>query len=146
MQQSVSQSERTGAIFAHVSGLLAMVGLPFVHVVGPLVFYLIARDGERPFALEHAREALNFQITASIVWLVVLVGYVGFFVGAAMRTTTTPAPGDAAAFIGAFVYAFACLAVGLLYGLFDLVCVVLAAIAASNGRPYRYPFSLRFVR
>ena len=29
---------------------------------------------------------------------------------------------------------------------FNLVCVILASIEAANGKPYRYPLSIRFIK
>jgi len=138
MEETIPQAERNGAMFAHFSGLLAMIGMAFIHVVGPLVFYLMARDNKTPFALEHAREALNFQITASIVWFFAIVGYVVFIVVGTLA--------DGRPTIPSIMLGIACILVGLLYGIFDLVCVIVAGIAASNGRPFRYPLSIRFVR
>jgi len=37
------------------------------------------------------------------------------------------------------------LLIGLL-AVFDVILVVLAAVSASKGQPYRYPFSLRLIK
>ena len=76
MEETVSSHDRNQALYAHVSGLLALTGLPFAHIVGPLVFYIQAKNNRSAFALENAREALDFQITAGIVWMVAIFAYI----------------------------------------------------------------------
>jgi uncharacterized Tic20 family protein len=144
MEETVSSNDRNQALYAHISGLLAMTGLPFVHVIGPLVFFLQARNGGSTFALDNAREALNFQITAGIVMFVGIVAYVvAFFSAAARAPLHSSSPGE---FFAGFGPAIAIILIAIAYALFDFVCVILAAVAVSGGRSYRYPFSIRFVR
>ena len=58
-------ADRNWAMAAHLSALAAIAGLPFGHVVGPLVVFLIkARDSE--FVAAHARASLNYQLTLSL--------------------------------------------------------------------------------
>jgi uncharacterized Tic20 family protein len=146
MEESVSTHDRNQALYAHVSGLLALTGLPFAHVIGPLVFYLQAKNTTSTFALENAREALNFQITAGIVWTIAIVAYI-----VAIFSTLASVPAHASAmppagFFASMGVALAFVLVALLYALFDFICVILAAVAVSNGKSYRYPLSIRFVR
>lgn len=116
--------ERNWAMIAHLSAFAALVvGLA---VLGPLVVWLLKRE-DHPFVEQHAREALNFQLT----WL---VG--GFVAG-----------------IVAFVLFFATLGFGVLVIVpFALVLgglwvwwTIRAAMAASRGEPYRYPLTVRLV-
>lgn len=59
------------AVGAHVGGL-------FTCVLAPLIIFLIARDDAKlGFTVEHAREALNFQITMLIAAIVLTVSIVG---------------------------------------------------------------------
>ena len=59
------------AVGAHVGGL-------FTCVLAPLIIFLIARDDSKlAFTVEHAREALNFQITMLIAAIVLTVSLVG---------------------------------------------------------------------
>ena len=111
-----TESERTWGMLAHLSALAGLV-VPLVGIVlGPLAVWLVKRE-ESEFVAGHAKEALNFNIS-------VLIG------------------------------AFACtllmlVFVGFLLGtaLFIawLVNLLIAAIKASEGHTYRYPFALRLV-
>ena len=118
------QDERTWGLVGHLSWLAAsFVGLPFL---GPLVVFLVFKDRSR-FVREHAAEALNMNI-ALIVYSIALTIVITII------TVVTLG-------IGAVLYGL--LAVpGIVY----LVFSILAAIAASRGRAYRYPLIFRLVR
>ncbi len=103
-------------VIAHLSALAGLI-IPFGHIIGPLVV-MLTKGKDSDFVGDQAREALNFQITASIafvvsmVLMVVLIGFVMIMV----------------------------------VGIADLVLVILAAVAASKGTAYRYPFTLRLIK
>lgn len=101
---------RAWAVAAH---LLPWVGIGFL---GPLIIWLIKRD-ESPFVEEHAREALNFQISFLIYMVVsalLMLVIIGIFL-----------------FIG--------------IGIFGIVVMIIAAVKAANGEQYRYPLTIRFI-
>ena len=112
-----SENERTWGMLAHLSALTGIVVWLVGCVAGPLVVWLARRD-QSAFVAEHAREALNFNITivlAAIVCMVLMLMFVGFILGAALFIVW-------------------------------LVFTLIAAIKASEGHTYRYPFSLRLVK
>lgn len=84
--------------------------------VGPLVIYLVKKD-EAPYVAAHARDALNFQITVFIAALCCIP------------------------------LIFVIVGIPLLFAvsISSMVCTILAAIEASKGNHYRYPFTLRLV-
>jgi len=107
--------ERTYAVFTHLS--LAAVLVIAVPVVVPLVMWLIKRE-KSPFIDDHGKEAINFQISLLLYNLVGLV--------------LTPLCG-----IGFVVFA----AVAVL----GVVGVIMASVASSKGRLFRYPACIRLV-
>ena len=112
-----TENERTWGMLAHLSALAGVVVWLLGCVLGPLAVYLSRRD-QSEFVAEHAREALNFNITvtlAAIVCMALMVVFIGFILGTAL-------------FIG------------------WLVLTLIAAIRASEGERYRYPLSLRLVK
>lgn len=132
---------------AHLSALIAVAGLPFGHVIGPLVVYLI-KGHESPFVAEHGRASLNYQLTISLIGLLaILAGICVFFVlifGAAAQPPHSAGSAVAAiGFVGLWVLIGAIVVVVML---FSLVCIIMGSVAASSGRPYTYPFAIRFVR
>ena len=81
--------DRTLAIVAHIGGLLTSW-------LAPLVIYLIKKsDPAFPFATEQAKEALNFQITMFIGYMIgfvlslILIGV--FLIFAVMLVNLPPA-------------------------------------------------------
>jgi uncharacterized protein len=93
--------ERNFAVLAHL-GAFAICLFPLGHILAPLLVWLFKREGSA-FIEEHAREALNFQISVTMYGVVatvltfVLIGFlilpavvlfdVGFAIGAAMRAS-----------------------------------------------------------
>lgn len=102
--------DRTMSILSHVLGLLT-------GFIGPLVIWLIQKEKGGP-AVDHAKEALNFQIT------MVLGSVVAF----------------ALTFI---VIGFLLIPVIMVL---NLVYSIKGAIAASNGESYKYPVSWRIIQ
>ncbi|HEY4873544.1 MAG TPA: DUF4870 domain-containing protein [Steroidobacteraceae bacterium] len=111
-----TQDERTWGMVAHLAALAFFI-LPFGNVLGPLVVWLAKRD-HSAFVAQHAKEALNFNITfliGALVCGVLLLFSIGILLGAVL-----------------FV--------------FWLVMTIIAALKANEGVTYRYPFSVRFVK
>lgn len=113
----VSADERQWAMFCHLSALVGHVLMGFGHIVGPLVLWLIKRD-TMPFVNSQGKESLNFQISVTIYALI----------SAAMS--------------------FFCVGLILLLALviFDVVVVIMACVATSNGKAYKYPLCIRFIQ
>ena len=136
-----AESERHWAAMAHLSALLlAMLTSWAAGVAGAvaaLVVWLLKKD-DAPFVAEHAREALNFNLSmllyacAAGALAVVLVGATVFTLGIGL-ILTLPA---------GILLALACAGIAVLW----LVCSVIATVKAWNGERYRYPLSIRFVR
>ncbi|MFG6190776.1 DUF4870 domain-containing protein [Nonomuraea sp. JJY05] len=101
--------DTTMAMLSHLLGLL-------VSWVGPLIIYLMKKD-ESPYVRDQAAEALNFQIT-------MFIGYVisGFLV---------------IVFIGALLLP--------VVWILSLIFHIQAAIATNKGERYRYPFAIRLI-
>lgn len=119
-----SSESRNWAMGAHLSAFIgAWVALAFV---GPLVIYLVRKDQD-PFAEHHAKEALNFNLTVLVVMVV------GVIAGLVLSLVT----------FGLALLVF--IPLGAAIGIGWLVLTIIAAIRASNGEGYRYPFTIRFV-
>lgn len=108
--------ERTWALAAHLSALIGHL-FPFAHIIAPLVIWLLKRDTSA-FVDDQGKEAVNAQISVTIY---------GFVAG---------------------VLCVVLIGFPLLIGLWiaDLVLVIIAAVAANEGRAYRYPFILRLIK
>ncbi|MGL4608564.1 MAG: DUF4870 domain-containing protein [Trueperaceae bacterium] len=124
MEPSRSESEVTTATSKDDRNLAILVHLAplagYLVAIGqillPLAIYIFG--SERPFVKQQAKESLNAQISYTIYWLVV-IPLCFFLIGIP-------------------------LAVAL--GILVLWTMIAAAIAASEGKAYRYPFVFRFVK
>ena len=114
-------------MFAHLSalagGLLTSAIGGWGFFLGPLVIWLMKKDS-MPFVADQAKESLNFNITVSAVFLVLLV----------LSLVTLG--------IGFIVT----LPIMLLVGIAALVLIIMAAIKANDGIAYRYPFTVRLIK
>jgi hypothetical protein len=107
--------EKTWGMLAHLSGLVAsMIGLPFL---GPLIV-MLTKGKESRWVEQHAKEALNFQITATAA----------LFISGILI----------ACIVGIFILP--------LVGLAVLVLSIIAGLKANNGEMYRYPATVRLVK
>ena len=106
-----SQDEKTLALITHLSGIVA-------GFIVPLIIWLINKDKpEKAFLISQSKEALNFQITVLLSWIVAMV--LSFLL------------------IGFLLYPV------ILIG--NIVFCILAGIKANNGESYRYPVAIRLV-
>lgn len=108
----VSQDDKTMAMIGHISGIVA-------GFIGPLVIWLINKDkAEKGWLNDQAKEALNFQITVLLAWIVAVV--LSFLL------------------IGFLLYPV------IMIG--NIVLCIMAGLKANEGVDYRYPFALRLVK
>lgn len=108
--QDIPQNSRTLGMLCHLLGLLT-------GFVGPLILWLV-KKGEDKFVDRQGKEALNFQITVAI------------------------------AFIVSSLLSFVCIGFVLIpaVGIADLVFCIMACVKANQGQDYQYPFTIRFVK
>ncbi|KFN49644.1 DUF4870 domain-containing protein [Arenimonas composti] len=109
---AVPQEDKTLALITHLSGIVA-------GFIVPLIIWLINKDKpEKGFLTDQSKEALNFQITLIIAYVVcVILTFV---------------------LIGAFLMPLVWLA--------SLVFMILAAVKANGGEYYRYPVAIRLIK
>ncbi|HQW28711.1 MAG TPA: DUF4870 domain-containing protein, partial [Verrucomicrobiales bacterium] len=103
-----------------VMGMLAHILGAVTSFLGPLIIWLIKKD-ESPFVNDQGKEALNFQIT-------IIIGYV-------------------VAGILSMVPVLGCLSIILIpaVGVTSLIFGILGGLEANKGVVYRYPFALRLI-
>ena len=115
---NISRIERQWAMGCHLIGLCILPVLPLIGgMVGVLVLWLMKRE-EGAFIDTQGKEALNFQIS---LFIYVSVSLLLFIIG-----------------IGVFLF-FALM-------IFAVVCMVVAGVKASEGKAFRYPACIRFIR
>ena len=107
---------RTWGMLCHLTGLSGYIGIPFGHILGPLIIWLIKKD-ESPFVDDQGRESLNFQISMTIY---IIVSSILILV-----------------IIGVFLL--------IAIWIISLIFTIIAAVKAKDGELYRYPLTIRFL-
>lgn len=107
---------RTWSMLAHLSALCGFI-IPLGNIIGPVLVWQIKKH-EIPAVVAHAKEALNFQISC-FIYLVVAAILIFIVIGFPLMVAV---------------------------GLFNLVCVIIAALKANDGRPWSYPITIRFLK
>ena len=100
------------AMLAHLLGI-------FTWFVGPLIIWLTQKQISA-FVDDQGKEALNFQITIGIIYIIVV-----------LLTCLTLGLGSILAPV---------------IGIVNLVFCILACVAANKGERYRYPFAIRLIK
>ena len=114
---SITSSEvRTWSVLCHASALLGLFFHFFGHLLGPLIVWLIKRDLS-PAVDANGKESLNFQISMLIYDIV------------------------------AGILCIVLIGIPILIALWILntVFVIIASVKTSEGKFYRYPFTIRFL-
>jgi uncharacterized Tic20 family protein len=113
----IQSESRLWAMLAHLTALCGFIGIPFGHILGPLIVWLVKKD-QFPLVDDQGKESLNFQISMTIYGIVagiLTLVFVGFVL------------------LGALIIA-------------DIVLVILASIEANKGTAYRYPLTIRLIK
>ncbi|NJL19501.1 MAG: DUF4870 domain-containing protein [Bdellovibrionaceae bacterium] len=117
------QEIRTWNMLSHLSAL-AGLAFPFGNIVGPLLVWQIKKN-EIPSVEQHGKDAVNFQLTASI--LLVAATVAAFFL----------------MFVMIGVLLIPVIALG---GLATIGLSVYAGIQANNGVEFRYPINFNLIK
>jgi uncharacterized protein len=105
-----TNDERNLALLIHVLGF-------FTSIIVPLIIWLLKKESSK-FLDHHGKQAINFQITVLIGYL---IGSVTTFI-----------------FIGCVIIPAVLI--------IDIVFCIIAALAASKGEWYRYPIAIPLLR
>ena len=112
-----SPDARRWAMLCHYAAfawfLVPMIG----NVIGPLIVWQLKKDAD-PFIDQQGKEALNFQITASVAFMI----------------------------CGLLAWILIGFPLMVLVGVFALIVTIIAGIKANDGVAYRYPLCWRLVK
>jgi uncharacterized Tic20 family protein len=112
----LTKDAKMWAMFCHLAGFARFVPVPFAGIIAPVIVWQVKKD-EHPFVDYNGKQAVNFQISVAIYFLVAVLlclVIVGFFLVTAVA-------------------------------IFNIVFLIIAAVKANNGEHYEYPLSIRFI-
>ena len=108
---------RIWGMLCHLTALLGMIGIPFGHIFGPLIIWLVKKN-TYPFVNEQGRESLNFQLSMTI-----------YAIAAAL-----------------LIFVKIGMPLLLLVAGINFILVIIASIRAFNGGTFIYPFTIRLLK
>jgi uncharacterized Tic20 family protein len=120
---ALSSDERLWGMLGHLSALSGLFTGGLGNFIGPLIVWQVKKD-TLPFAAAEAKEALNFNLSW-LLWGIAL----GFVTGVLMLVM-----------IGILLVPLLAL-----LGVAWLVLTIIAGLKANEGKPYRYPLTIRFI-
>lgn len=104
------------AMLCHLIGFVGLI-FPFGNILAPLIVWVYKKH-ESSFVDFHGREAVNFQISVSIYYVICII--------------------LSLVIVGLILLP--------LLAAFQAIAMIVAAIAAANGNLFRYPLSMRFLK
>ncbi|ADE54828.1 conserved hypothetical protein [Coraliomargarita akajimensis DSM 45221] len=116
-QMPSEQGDRTAAALCHLLSFTQFLGVPLGGILGPLILWLVKRNDDALID-ECGKEAVNFQISM-FIYLMVSVVLIFLVVGILLLPVVL---------------------------ILNVVYTIIAAIRASEGESYRYPFTIRFIQ
>lgn len=105
------------AMICHLVALVGLLGNGVGFLIGPLIVWLLKKD-EDPFINDQGREAVNFQLTMFLA-LIISAILIILVIGIPLL---------------------------IIIGILMTVFPIIAAIQASEGKSYRYPLTIRFLK
>jgi uncharacterized protein len=112
-----SGEERTWAMVAHLSAFGGVIVPVIGSILGPFLVWQI-KGKEHPFVSDQAKEALNFQISMGIYFVVSSVLVI--------------------VLIGLLLLP--------LLAVVEFIFILVAAFRANQGERYKYPLTIRFIK
>ena len=117
LSEAEAREARQWSMWIHLSGLCHfVVPIPGAAIIAPLILWSMKKE-DSPYIDEHGKEAVNFQISILIYFVV--------------------------SFVLCFVFIGVILMPAVL--LFQLIACIVAGLRANEGEIMRYPLSIRFM-
>ncbi|MFA6064813.1 MAG: DUF4870 domain-containing protein [archaeon] len=125
-----TKQDNTMAVLTHLLGI-------FVGFLGPLIVLLATKDTNLK---NHARKALNWQLTCTILSIIILfIVFVGIF-GSMLLIMVNPI------FFALYFLSFALMIPLMLISIVNLAFCIIAAVKANEGTLWNYPFSIQILK
>ncbi len=117
VKENEEKQARIWGMLCHLTALVAITGVPFGHILGPLVIWLLKKN-QYPFVNDQGKESLNFQLSMTLYAFVAAL-LIFFKIGT--------------------ILLFVLVTVNLLL-------VIIASVRAFNGETFCYPYKIRFIK
>jgi len=153
METSISKNDKNLGMLMHLS-TFSKFFFPFGNFIAPLILWTTNKD--KPFIDKHGKEAINFQISMFLYTLALGLICIPFFLFYASDFISLVERIDDAYYharsvdlhnlTGYFIAFIVILLISLGLFILELYAVINASIKASEGKEYKYPFSIKFIK
>lgn len=139
------------AALIHLSTFLRFI-IPFGNILSPLLLWLFTRE-KSPFVDANGKQALNFQISFLLYTIIfgaltlpflifAFFGHISFFDINSWQNIQIN--WHQSLILLVLVGAFGMIAV--VGYIFEIICVIIASVKASDGVVYKYPLTITFLK
>ncbi|GAB5399777.1 MAG: DUF4870 domain-containing protein [Aureisphaera sp.] len=153
METTPTENHKNVAAAMHLSTFAKYI-FPLGNFLAPLLLWTTNKD--KPFVREHGRQAINFQLSILLYTLGIGIVCLPFFVIFASDFTGLVEVLDDHIHevtvhnvrnLSGYLTLFLVIAV-LLFGIFvfELYCVIQGTLHANQGKLYKYPLSIQFIK
>jgi hypothetical protein len=151
MNDQTTNPDKTMAALIHLS-TFSKFFIPFGNFIFPLILWTVKKQD--PFVDEHGKQAINFQISIFLYFIVLIcIGIAGIVsMGIELSLHNSFSISDEYISIGnmantipilLFIGFIGLLLLALL--ILDIISVIIATIKASEGNLYKYPLTINFI-
>ncbi|GLB50275.1 DUF4870 domain-containing protein [Neptunitalea lumnitzerae] len=153
MDSSITNHHKNVATLIQLSVFSKFI-IPLGNFVAPIILWVLNKDRSK-FIDENGKQALNFQLSILIYSMILAVlGFSVFaynnesiwnYIPMIMRHDHFVID-DFGLIQQNLLFGISAIAVVIAYKVFEIVCVVTAAIKAKNGEAYQYPITIKFLK
>lgn len=138
LPSAAEKEQRNWGMFCHLAALAVFVPIiPVGNIVGPLVVWLWKRH-DIPGVNEQGKAALNFHLSVTIYLLVI-----GLLFALPLLLCSLIFPPLLLLAIPAWIFMAVCASAIVIA---EVVLTIVAGLQASDGKHYRYPFTLSLIK
>ena len=147
-----TRQERNIATLAHLS-TLTQYFIPFGSFIFPILFWSSKRDSA--YVSHHGRNVINFQLSMLMYYVILILTAVFIIVGFAINKINWAFSTNELITLDletirkltglGLIAGFAIVLTGLLK-IAEFFLIIVAGVAASEGKMYRYPLTINFIK
>lgn len=142
-------NENTNAFLIHISAFAGFI-FPFGNIITPLIAWQTLKERSL-FLDEQGKEAVNFNISYTLYIFLLSIVFIPFAIGSFFSRYNRHLNWNSFNFNLEldFPRFFGFLGLGSIAGIIYIIgiaLVIIAAIKAKDGRNYKYPFTIKFIK
>ncbi|CAM1371956.1 conserved membrane hypothetical protein [Tenacibaculum litopenaei] len=140
-----NNKENTNAFLIHISAFAGYF-FPFGSIVVPAILWQTLKE-KSTFLDQHGKEAVNFNISFGLYLFIVSASFCSIFFGNIFDVFNgiNVDFGDHWS-LGGLLGSFGLISFVGIVTVMKIALIIIAAMKANNGEPYRYPFTIKFIK